>query len=71
MPNRRHESASSEDDEDYGYESDITLASIEKSKTISFSIHVNYTNWAPREAFRELVQNWYGLFIFTCRLRSR
>jgi hypothetical protein len=48
MPNRGHESASSEDDEDYGYESDITLASIEKSKTISFSIHANYTNWAPR-----------------------
>ncbi|KAH6632518.1 hypothetical protein F5144DRAFT_603256 [Chaetomium tenue] len=39
------------------YDPEITLSSIAKSKTISFSIHANYTGWKPREAFRELVQN--------------
>jgi len=55
-----HESASDDEDdgEDYGYDPEITLGSIDKSKTINFSIHANYTKWAPREAFRELVQNW-------------
>jgi len=49
-----------DDDEgyDYVYDPEITLGSIDKSKTINFSIHANYTRWAPREAFRELVQNW-------------
>ncbi|CAK7240824.1 MAG: hypothetical protein STHCBS139747_002272 [Sporothrix thermara] len=37
---------------------EITLASILSSKTISFPISANYTKWEPREAFRELVQNW-------------
>jgi hypothetical protein len=60
MDIRTHESAS-EDEEDEEYEDgpEVTLHSIAKSKTINFSIRANYTNWAPREAFRELVQNWY------------
>ncbi|KJR86018.1 uncharacterized protein SPSK_08727 [Sporothrix schenckii 1099-18] len=47
--------------QDVGYEYDpqTTLESIEKSKTINFTISANYTSgWQPREAFRELVQNW-------------
>lgn len=44
--------------EEYDYDPDITLDDIGKSKTIPFSIRANYTNWEPREAFRELVQNW-------------
>ena len=47
-------------DEDYDYDPEITLRDIDKSKTINFSIRANYTSWAPREAFRELVQNWYS-----------
>jgi hypothetical protein len=37
---------------------ETTLESIVKSKTINFSICASYTNWKPREVFRELVQNW-------------
>jgi hypothetical protein len=48
------------DSDDYGYDPEVTLESIKISKTINLSISANYTNWAPREAFRELVQNWYA-----------
>jgi hypothetical protein len=51
------EAGESEED-DYVADPEITLDSIAKSKTINFSICANYTKWAPREAFRELVQNW-------------
>jgi len=54
-------SDSNSDSEGYDYDPEVTLESIEKGKTINFSIRANYTNWAPREAFRELVQNWYLL----------
>ncbi len=59
---RTYDSASDEEEDDEEYEDDpeVTLRSIDKSKTINFSIRANYTNWAPREAFRELVQNWYS-----------
>jgi hypothetical protein len=50
------------EEDDYMSDSEVTLCSIDKSKTISFSIRANYTKWAPREAFRELVQNWYIIF---------
>jgi len=40
------------------HDSEVTLESIQNSKTINFSICANYTNSKPREAFRELVQNW-------------
>jgi hypothetical protein len=72
MPDTRRESTS-DDGDDGEYHSDdpdITLASIEWSKTINFSIRANYTNWAPREAFRELVQNWDVPFVFPCCLRG-
>lgn len=51
---------SSGEDDDGGYDCDpeITLSSIAKSKTINLSLRAEYTNWKPREAFRELVQNW-------------
>jgi hypothetical protein len=59
--NRIHGRDSDDDDEeDYEYDPEITLRSIVNSKTINFSIKASYTNWKPREAFRELVQNWYG-----------
>lgn len=52
-------SDSNDDDGDnvgYDYDPQTTLDSIEKSKTINFSISSNYTSdWKPREAFRELV----------------
>ena len=59
---RTYDSASDEEEDDEEYEDDpeVTLRPIVKSKTINFSIRANYTNWAPREAFRELVQNWYS-----------
>jgi hypothetical protein len=46
------------DSVEYDYNPEVTLESIQKSKTINFSIRANYTNWEPREAFRELAQNW-------------
>lgn len=40
---------------------EINLESIDKSHTIKFPIRSNYSlSWGPIEAFRELVQNWYG-----------
>jgi hypothetical protein len=56
-----YESSSDEyydDDDGYADDPEITLASIEKSKTVNFSIRASYTDWKAREAFRELVQNW-------------
>lgn len=38
-----------------------TLVSIEKSMRIQLHIGGEYSDWTPQEAFRELVQNWYGL----------
>ncbi|KAK4450390.1 hypothetical protein QBC34DRAFT_461980 [Podospora aff. communis PSN243] len=40
----------------HGFQTSVN--SIVDSKTIQLSIRANYTNWEPREAFRELVQNW-------------
>ncbi len=56
-----YESASEDefDGEEYEYDPEIILDSMDKSKTINFSIRANYTKWAPREAFRELVQHWH------------
>jgi len=51
-------SSSDDDDREYDDDPDVTLDDIDKSKTINFSIRANYTDWEPREAFRELVQNW-------------
>ena len=45
-----------EDDDEPGYAADIR--SVQTSKTIHFSLRGDYTDWSPREAFRELVQNW-------------
>lgn len=42
-------------------EPETTLDTIDKSKTITLPIRAKYTNWDPREAFRELLQNWYVL----------
>ncbi len=61
IKHKTYESSSDEDDDDgYDYDPEITLRSIENSKTINFSICANYTKWKPREAFRELVQNWFA-----------
>lgn len=48
----------SDKDDDVPDDSEIKLASIGHSKTITLSISANYTAWQAREAFRELVQNW-------------
>lgn len=37
-----------------------SFADIPNKKRFNLSVHGTYTNWGPREAFRELVQNWYG-----------
>ena len=47
---------SHEDDDEPDYAADIR--SVQKSRTIHFSLRGDYTDWSPREAFRELVQNW-------------
>ena len=44
--------------DEHDFDPEVTLESIQNSKTINFSIRANYTKWKPREAFRELVQNW-------------
>lgn len=36
----------------------LNLVDIKKSKVLNFAIRANYTTWQPREAFRELLQNW-------------
>ncbi|KAI0128657.1 hypothetical protein BJ170DRAFT_622518 [Xylariales sp. AK1849] len=36
----------------------VKLSDIITSKTIHTNIRCTYTQWTPREAFRELVQNW-------------
>ncbi|CAK7215016.1 hypothetical protein SCUCBS95973_002332 [Sporothrix curviconia] len=61
----------SDDSETYEYDPEITLRSIVKSKTINFSISSTYTNWAPREAFRELVQNWRDGIISSFGMQER
>lgn len=35
-----------------------TIDSLPDRQTISLSVRAAYTNWDPREAFREIVQNW-------------
>ncbi|KAM7187192.1 hypothetical protein V8F33_011371 [Rhypophila sp. PSN 637] len=59
------------DSDEYDSDPEVTLESIQKSKTIVFSIRANYTNWAPREAFRELVQNWRDGIIKSFQLAER
>lgn len=44
------------DDSDFAFDS--PLSSLPDRLTISLSVRAAYTNWHPREAFRELVQNW-------------
>jgi len=47
------------DDDPYGAEELDTLRSIKHSREIELSITANYTtDWKPREAFREFIQNW-------------
>ncbi|KAK0737992.1 hypothetical protein B0T18DRAFT_440912 [Schizothecium vesticola] len=59
------------DSDEYDYDPEVTLESIQKSKTINFSIRANYTNWVPREAFRELVQNWRDGIIRSFQIAER
>lgn len=48
------------DDDTYNDDSWSPLNDIVKRKTFELGLRANYTDWAPHEAFRELVQNWYG-----------
>lgn len=41
------------------------LNSIVKRKTFELGLRGSYTDWSPQEAFRELVQNWYGHLSFS------
>ncbi|KAL2132430.1 hypothetical protein VTI74DRAFT_3799 [Chaetomium olivicolor] len=66
-----YESSSEDDGEEYDYDPEIILRSIDKSMTINFSIRANYTNWKLREAFRELVQNWRDGIIRAFHLAER
>lgn len=51
--------SSGDDDSSYEHEPEVILSPLgNKPITINFSVRANYTTWAPREAFRELVQNW-------------
>ncbi|KAI9147985.1 hypothetical protein HJFPF1_11806 [Paramyrothecium foliicola] len=54
--NSNEEPSGEHDDFDDEWDDDprVTLSAIKVSKTINFSIQANYTNWEPREAFREL-----------------
>lgn len=76
MASRRSIKRSESDDEatledGYDCEPETTLDSIERSKTINFSISANYTStWKPREAFRELIQNWYVPMLLLHLLRA-
>lgn len=50
----------SEDDEsdDSHITFDSPLSLLPDRLTISLSVRAAYTNWQPRAAFRELIQNW-------------
>lgn len=52
----------SSSDSDDGYDNDhaTAFADIPNSKTTVYPVRGTYTRWGPSEAFRELVQNWYG-----------
>ncbi|GAB1315574.1 hypothetical protein MFIFM68171_05784 [Madurella fahalii] len=65
--------SSDEEEDDDGYDNDpeITLDSVERSRTINLSIRATYTNWTPRDAFRELVQNWRDGIIKSFRLAEK
>ncbi|CAK7204861.1 hypothetical protein SEUCBS139899_007623 [Sporothrix eucalyptigena] len=56
------ELTSSDDDnfggDEYDNKTNTSLDSAKDTVKINFNIRYNYTNWKPREAFRELVQNW-------------
>lgn len=70
VDNKTNESCDDDDDE-YGYDNDPEepLRAVGQSMTIILSISANYTNWEPREAFRELVQNWYAFSFSLTALR--
>lgn len=57
IENRSDRSSSDSDD---GCDNDhaTTFDSIPNSKAVFFPVRGTYTRWGPREAFRELVQNW-------------
>lgn len=52
----------SSSESDHGHDEDPvpSFDSIPTSKRFPLNVHGTYTNWGPREAFRELIQNWYG-----------
>jgi hypothetical protein len=52
-----------EDANDSDNDTRVTLSSINTRKCITLSMKASYTKWGPREAFRELVQNWRDAII--------
>ncbi|KAK7696965.1 hypothetical protein SLS64_014021 [Diaporthe eres] len=63
----------SSSDSDDGYDNDhaTTFADIPNSKTMIFPVRGTYTRWGPREAFRELVQNWRDAIIESNNLNPK
>lgn len=51
--------SSSEDDDGRDEDPVPSFDDITNSKRFPLNVHGTYTNWGPREAFRELIQNWY------------
>ncbi|CAK7210414.1 hypothetical protein SEUCBS140593_000816 [Sporothrix eucalyptigena] len=69
------DTSSSDDDnfggDEYDNKTHIPLDSIKSFLKTNLNIRYNYTNWEPREAFRELVQNWRDEIIKSSRLAER
>lgn len=56
----RSDGAPSDSDDGDDDDSWSPLDSIVKRKTFDLGLRGNYTDWSSQEAFRELIQNWYG-----------
>ncbi|KAG6362559.1 hypothetical protein INS49_007651 [Diaporthe citri] len=54
----RSDGAPSDGDDTHDDDSWSPLDSIVRSKTFDLALRGNYTDWSPKAAFRELVQNW-------------
>lgn len=50
------------DDDIFEDSSRDTLRDIKNQRTMHLNLKGDYTDWSPQDAFRELVQNWYGRF---------
>lgn len=63
-------SLSKEEQSEDDWEPISTVSSLPDRQTISLSLRATYTKWNPREAFREIVQNWLAIRMFVPSLCS-